>query len=137
MTSAARNLAYVYLIAACACVAAWQDCAAEPDGGSASIDFNKHIRPILSDKCFHCHGPDSAAREADLRLDREESALEDRGGYAAVVPGDPAASELMRRVTSDDEYERMPPPEMGKPLDPDEVDILRQWIAAGAGWSPA
>ena len=137
VTANSRTLASTFALAALACCAGWQVRATEADDGGQPIDFNKHVRPILSDKCFHCHGPDSAAREADLRLDREESALADRGGYAAVVPGDPAVSELMRRVTSSDEHERMPPPEMGKPLDADEIEILRQWITAGAPWSPA
>jgi hypothetical protein len=101
------------------------------------IDFNRHIRPILSENCFSCHGPDSATREADLRLDREEAALADRGGYAAIVPGDPEASEFLRRIKSTDEFEQMPPVDSGKKLKPAEIELLTRWILEGAKWSPA
>jgi len=105
--------------------------------GAAPIEFNRDIRPILSDKCFACHGPDPAAREADLRLDTEETAKEDRGGYAAVVPGDLEQSELVRRITSADETEQMPPPEAGKPLTPDEIKLLTRWVKEDAPWELA
>ncbi|MEE9603751.1 MAG: PSD1 and planctomycete cytochrome C domain-containing protein, partial [Thermoguttaceae bacterium] len=101
-----------------------------------SIDFSRDIRPILSDKCFQCHGPDAETRETELRLDAEDSAKADLGGYAAVVNGDLAASELMVRVTSSDESERMPPIESGKHLSANQIELLRQWIAEGAVWSP-
>ena len=101
------------------------------------VDFNRDIRPILSDNCFQCHGPDAETREADLRLDVEDSAKADLGGYAVVVSGDADASELMRRVTSNDESERMPPVELGKHLSEDQIELLRQWIAEGAVWMPA
>jgi len=101
------------------------------------IDFNRDIRPILSDKCFQCHGPDAETRETELRLDMEDSAKADLGGYAAVVNGDPAASELIVRITSSDESERMPPIESGKRLSANQIELLRQWIAEGAVWSPA
>lgn len=100
-----------------------------------AVDFNREVRPILSDKCFFCHGPDVSSREADLRLDESASALEDRGGYAAVVPGRPEESELLRRILSDDEHERMPPAETGKSLAPAEIETLRRWIAEGAEWA--
>jgi hypothetical protein len=103
----------------------------------AEIDFNRDIRPILSENCFRCHGPDSATREADLRLDREEAALADRGGYAAIVPGDPAASEFLRRIKSSDEGEQMPPPDSEKKLKPGQIELLTRWIEQGAKWSPA
>ena len=83
---------------------------------AASIEFNRDIRPILSDKCFACHGPDSASREADLRLDLEDQAKLDRGGYAAIVPGKLDESALIQRITSEDESERMPPAESHKTL---------------------
>jgi len=101
------------------------------------VDFNRDIRPILSDNCFQCHGPDPASREADLRLDVEEAAKADLGDYAAIVPGDSAASEMMRRATTHDESEQMPPAESGKSLTSHEIELLKRWIAEGATWSPA
>lgn len=101
------------------------------------IDFNRDIRPILSENCFRCHGPDSATREADLRLDQEDAALADRGGYAAIVPGDPEASEFLRRIKSTDEGAQMPPADSGKKLKPVEIELLTRWITEGAKWSPA
>lgn len=98
------------------------------------IDFNRDIRPILSDKCFHCHGPDAATREADLRLDHREGLLGDRGGYAAFVGGDVEQSEAFRRITSDDESERMPPPDAKKQLTAAQVKALKTWIEQGAKW---
>src|SRR5690606_2818254 len=78
------------------------------------IDFSRDIRPILSDKCFFCHGPDPTHREADLRLDQHDAVLADRGGYFAVVPGEPEESELVSRITAEDEFTKMPPVESGK-----------------------
>ncbi len=101
------------------------------------VDFNRDIRPILSNQCFACHGPDSAAREAELRLDVEEIAKADRDGHAAIVPGDLEHSELVRRITATDEEERMPPADSGKKLKPAEVELLKRWIAEGAKWSLA
>jgi len=88
--------------------------AAQTDAAFDAIQFNRDIRPILADKCFACHGPDADAREAELRLDEHESAIEDRGGYQVIEPGEPDDSELMVRVSAEDEYERMPPPESPK-----------------------
>jgi hypothetical protein len=106
-------------------------------GGADEIDFNRDIRPILSENCFRCHGPDSATREADLRLDKQEDVLADRGGYAAIVPGDPEASEFLRRIVSTDPIDQMPPPEADKNLTADEIALLKRWIESGAEWSPA
>ena len=99
------------------------------------INFNRDVRPILSDKCFQCHGPDEAARKSELRLDVESSVKAVRDGIAIVSPGDPAGSEMIRRITSDDESEIMPPHETNKPLTEKEKQTLRQWIAEGAAWS--
>lgn len=99
------------------------------------INFAQDVRPILSDKCFHCHGPDQATREADLRLDKEKSVLANRDGSPVVKPGDLDSSGLIHRIMSSDEYEIMPPPEMKKPLSPEEIETLRQWVAQGAQWS--
>lgn len=98
------------------------------------IDFDRDIRPILASRCFHCHGPDENTREADLRLDLRQGTFEDRGGYAAVVAGDPEASELVRRIVSEDEAEVMPPPEAKLSLTDVEKQKLRQWIDEGATW---
>ena len=98
-----------------------------PDAESKTA-FSEDVRPILSDHCFACHGPDADTREADLRLDARESATEND----AVVPGDPDASELYRRIVSTDEEIVMPPPDFNKPLSKEQRDILRRWIESGA-----
>ena len=100
------------------------------------IRFNRDIRPILSDKCFFCHGPDAGHREADLRFDVEADALADLGGYHAIVPGAPDESELVQRIMSDDESVRMPPLESGKELTPGEIALLLRWIQEGAEYEP-
>ena len=106
---------------------------AEPRGRSSSeVDFFRDVRPILSDHCFQCHGPDEETREAELRLDVYDQALADRGGYAAVVPGDGASSELLLRVL--DESDPMPPLDGGEPLTDEEKQTLTRWIDEGADW---
>jgi hypothetical protein len=96
----------------------------------AAVDFNRDIRPILSSNCFKCHGPDEEHREADLRLDTKEGALRDLGGYAAIEPGEPAKSELLIRVESDDDDLKMPPE--GDRLTTSERERLHAWILQGA-----
>ncbi len=93
---------------------------------SAEYDFNRDIRPVLSGKCFHCHGPDAAGREVDLRLDKRGDAID----YGAIVPGAPEESVLIDRITSDDPDERMPPND--KPLSTKQVAKLTAWIKDGA-----
>lgn len=98
------------------------------------VAFNRDVRPILSDKCFACHGPDSARREAGLRLDRREQALAELdSGTTAIVPGQLDHSEIWRRITATDPDLVMPPPDakLGR-LSAREIDILRRWIEAGA-----
>ncbi len=97
-----------------------------------TISFQRDVRPILSDKCFSCHGPDANTREADLRLDTPEGALADLGGYAAIVPGDLEKSEFVYRITTEDDSDLMPPRKFHKPLTYAEIEILKKWIAAGA-----
>jgi hypothetical protein len=97
------------------------------------LDFNRDVRPILSDKCFACHGPDEEGRKADLRLDIEAEAKND--DLMAIVAGSPEDSEMMYRIHSEEEDELMPPPEIGKPLTQKEKDILEQWIEEGAVWA--
>ncbi|MCA9199022.1 MAG: DUF1549 domain-containing protein, partial [Planctomycetales bacterium] len=102
--------------------------AAEP-----TVDFNRDIRGILSNKCFRCHGPDETERQASLRLDQQSSAFSEAdSGERAIVPGNPDASELIVRITSTDESLRMPPVDAGPPLDQREQDLLERWIREGA-----
>jgi len=103
-----------------------------PAEDEPAIDFARDVRPLLSDKCFACHGPDEAARQAELRLDLAEEALRDRGGYAAVVPGAAARSELYLRISDPDDA--MPPGDSGKSLSAAEIELLRRWIDQGATW---
>ncbi|MED5417824.1 MAG: c-type cytochrome domain-containing protein, partial [Verrucomicrobiota bacterium] len=99
------------------------------------ISFNKHIRPILADRCFSCHGPDSATRKANLRLDLEENAKTAlSSGVTAIVPGKPEESEVMQRLTHRDPDEVMPPRTSKLTVSPDEIAQIRKWIAQGAKW---
>jgi len=99
------------------------------------VSFSRDVLPILSDRCFHCHGPDRNHREAGLRLDVESEAKRDRDGVRAVVEGDLEASELWYRVVTEEEEDRMPPPDAHrKPLSEAERETLRRWILGGAEW---
>jgi hypothetical protein len=102
-------------------------------GQAREVDFNRDVRPILSDKCFRCHGPDKEHRKAKLRLDLEASAKDPK--KKAVIPGKPQESELVYHITTDDEDDLMPPPDSGKSLTLKEKKLLIQWIAEGASWS--
>ncbi|MAD24014.1 MAG: hypothetical protein CMO44_07565 [Verrucomicrobiales bacterium] len=97
-----------------------------------TIEFNRDIRPILSDKCFSCHGPDANHRKADLRFDILQGGLVDLGGYAAIVPGEPEQSELIKRIHTSKSNELMPPPKSGKQLTATEKQLLHDWISQGA-----
>ncbi|MEM6364264.1 MAG: DUF1549 domain-containing protein, partial [Planctomycetota bacterium] len=102
---------------------------------AGEVSFSRDVLPILSDRCFHCHGPDESHREADLRLDLEDAAKEDLGGYAAIVEGNLEESEIWNRITSDDEFELMPPPDSHrKPLTEQEREAIRAWLLSGAKW---
>ncbi len=94
------------------------------------VDFNRDIRPILSDRCFACHGPDANKRKADLRLDVEAEAKK-----MVISPGDLDDSELWARITNTDPEERMPPEEMHKPLTQEQIDLFGRWIKEGAVWA--
>ena len=96
---------------------------------SQEVVFNRDIRPVLSNKCFFCHGPDEKTREADLRLDTREGALEDRDGFSAILPGKPDYSELIYRIAEATGDEAMPPPHAKKEsLTKEEVALFRRWI---------
>lgn len=99
-----------------------------------NVDFRTQIRPILSDTCFACHGPDEQHREADLRLDIRSHVFAPRAGADLVVPQQPLQSELWRRISSEDPDERMPPADSGKQLTPAQRELIRAWIAQGAQW---
>src|SRR5437899_1932083 len=105
--------------------------AADPPNPGA-IEFNRDIRPILADNCFACHGPDKNQRKADLRLDGEEFARADRGGYQAIAQGQPEKSELYRRIIAEDVKERMPPAKSGKKLSQRQIELIRRWIEQGS-----
>ena len=97
------------------------------------ISFNRDVRPILSDACFHCHGPDDQQRQAGLRFDERDSAIaEAESGETPIVPGNISASELIKRITSDDESVVMPPRDSGKSISPDQIETLKRWISKGA-----
>jgi len=99
-----------------------------------AIDFGDDIRPILSDKCFFCHGPDEHERKGGLRLDTYEGATAEDDGVRAVVPGNPEKSELLVRITSGDPDEVMPPADSHKSLTREEIDLLTRWVREGAPW---
>ncbi|MEX2120162.1 MAG: DUF1553 domain-containing protein [Pirellulales bacterium] len=121
------------LAAAMACWTAWS-------GGGAGaeeprrVEFNRDIRPILSDTCFKCHGPDEAQRQAGLHFDTEAGAMADLGGYQAIVPGNSAESVLFQRISAKDEEERMPPIDSGRSLSAEQIELIRRWIDQGAQW---
>jgi hypothetical protein len=97
------------------------------------VDFNRDVRPILSDNCFACHGPDDKHRMANLRLDTEEGLFADRGSYRIVSPGDPAKSRLLARISATT-ASRMPPSQAGTTLTETQIATVRKWIEQGAKW---
>lgn len=119
-----RRIASISVFAATTCFAA----------ASPTIDFQKEIRPILSDSCFACHGPDSGTRMAGLRLDLKSAALENRKTGAAIVPGKSAESLLYRRITEANAARKMPPAYSHKTLTPAQIALFKRWIEQGAPW---
>ena len=99
------------------------------------VSFNRHIRPILSDACYACHGPDANQRKANLRLDTKEGAFTELGGYYAITPGDPSSSKLIWRITHPDTEQRMPPPDSNRRYPSQaEIELIKKWIEQGAKW---
>jgi len=110
------------------------NCAAADD---PAIGYRRDILPLLSDRCFQCHGPDSASRQAGLRLDRrDEATIPLDSGVTAIVPGHAAESALVERIMSDDPAMAMPPADSGKTLSAKEKALLRSWIESGAARRP-
>ena len=104
-------------------------------GQDEAIDFSRDIRPILSNNCFACHGPDEKHRQGGFRLDEKASALgKGESGEPVIVPGKPELSGLIARITSDDDDLKMPPADSKKHLKPEEIKLLEKWVAAGADW---
>src|SRR5882762_955977 len=104
---------------------------------ASKVDFNFQIRPLLSDRCFKCHGPDEKARKKKLRLDTREGIFKElKDGWAVVKPGDPTKSELVRRIFATDEDDLMPPPKANLKLTIAEKELLRNWIVQGAEVKP-
>jgi hypothetical protein len=102
---------------------------------SAPLDFGRDIQPILSENCYHCHGPDAEARKAKLRLDQRDNALAvGKSGYPAIVPGKPDDSELIARIFSNDPEDLMPSPKSNRTLTAAQKDLLKRWTAEGAKW---
>ncbi len=99
-----------------------------------SVNFLRDIRPLLSNNCFTCHGPDSASRMANVRLDEKEFAYSQSTNGTLITPGDPAGSLVYQRVSATDAARRMPPAYSGKELTAEQIELVRQWIAAGAPW---
>ncbi len=110
---------------------AWQPPSNPPE---KPVDFNRDIRPILSDTCFACHGPEEDGRQGNLRLDSKESVFADRAGYRIIAPGNSATSRLYQRISAADKTSRMPPPWSGRTLTPKQIELIRQWIDQGAKW---
>src|SRR5436190_16511832 len=101
----------------------------------SKVDYNRDIRPIFSDNCYACHGPDQNKRKAGLRLDQKDGALSElKSGNHAIVPGDVARSAMIARLTTKDEDDRMPPLKTGKNLTEAQIELIRLWIAEGAQW---
>ena len=108
---------------------------AAPAGStSKAIEFSRDIRPIFSDNCFTCHGPDVKMRQADLRLDIPKGPFEERNGYRIITPGESSKSRLFQRISSQDEAVRMPPAWSGRALTKEQIERIRQWIDRGAKW---
>ena len=100
------------------------------------IEFNRDVRPILSDTCFKCHGFDPKKREAKRRIDTREGAMEDHDGVRAIVPGKPGESEAWLRLNAKDEDDLMPPKKTGKTLTARQIAIFKRWIEQGAEYQP-
>src|SRR4051794_20815367 len=109
---------------------------AEQSQKTGTVQFNRDIRPILSDNCFSCHGPDPATRKAGLRLDTKEGLFDVHENSVPVVKGKADESELYRRISSTDADELMPPPRSHKKLKGSEKELIRRWITEGAPWEP-
>lgn len=115
--------------------ALWFLAAALPCQGGEPLDYGRDIQPILSDRCFTCHGQDAGTREGGLRLDQRDAAMAGGDGGVVIVPGDPDASEIIKRIFTHDRSEMMPPPKVKKPLTEEQKKLLVRWVKEGAMYS--
>ena len=124
-----QTLGFILLVS---CLLPAAAVAAEP----GQVDFNQHVRAILSDRCYKCHGPDSENRQAELRFDSRQDALQARAesGLMVIQRGKPTRSEFYRRISSTDPDVQMPPPGSKLELTPSEIEVLGRWIKQGAPW---
>jgi Protein of unknown function (DUF1553)/Protein of unknown function (DUF1549)/Concanavalin A-like lectin/glucanases superfamily/Planctomycete cytochrome C len=133
---------FTVVLAAAALSAAMAGCSGRHSGVTQArehLDFNQDVQPILASNCFSCHGPDPEMRKANLRLDLEESAFRKRPGKPdAIVPGHPDSSEMIRRIESHDPHYLMPQSAQNeaKPMKPEEIAVLKRWVAEGAHYRP-
>lgn len=116
------------------CVSIFTQVGSAADVGAPRVDFQRDVRPILSDKCFFCHGPDEKHRQAGLRIDSRDGIFQHAGEHQIVMPGKPDASELWKRISHVDPDQAMPPADSQKSLSPRERELIRQWIEQGAEW---
>src|SRR5579872_4026999 len=117
-----------HVLACCAVLLAGSALQAATKPLPAKIDFNRDIRPILSENCYFCHGPDKNKRKADLRFDTHDGLFSTIKDHQIVEPGKPTESELFRRVTAADPDERMPDPKSNKRLSDRQIAVLKKWI---------
>jgi mono/diheme cytochrome c family protein len=130
-----RTAALALLVVAIGLDGGSNQAASPATAAAAKINFDREIRPILSDTCYACHGPDDAKRKAGLRLDQRESAFARHDDGPAIVPGDPSHSALYLRITSTDKDERMPPADSGRQLTSEQIALIGRWIKEGAAWN--
>ncbi|MBL9135331.1 MAG: DUF1549 domain-containing protein, partial [Verrucomicrobiales bacterium] len=117
-------------------VAAWLGAVAcRTHAAEKAIDFTRDIRPILSENCFTCHGPDDQKRKGKYRVDTKEGAFKSAKGEPLIVPGQPEASDFLERLTTQDEDDHMPPVKSGKTLTEAQITLIQRWIQSGATWN--
>ena len=129
-----QALCFLFMAALVVACMLWQGPLLAAQDEPKTVEFNRHIRPILSDNCFTCHGPDGKQRQANLRLDTREGIFADRGGYHIIAAGEPSHSRLFQRISAADKAVRMPPPWSERELTKPQVELIRQWIEQGAKW---
>ncbi|HXE53284.1 MAG TPA: c-type cytochrome domain-containing protein, partial [Tepidisphaeraceae bacterium] len=133
MQSRGRQIGLVTIGCVALALGGW--CAGRVDASAyATVDYDRQVLPILSDNCYKCHGPDEGARKAKLRLDTKDGAFGVIKGKNIIAPGNPAGSELIRRISSSDPDVNMPPPKSGRKLTAEQIATIKAWVEQGAKW---